>query len=250
MRFQRSQGRRRPPAPGPAPRWHIGDGDSTHSALQRQADQRAHFCLLRGAGIGSLPGQELADQVLQHDRRLRLRDGVAGIEVLLVAAGFDADVLVAQQPGGQDLRGRILRELVGQRDRHRDHALERLAVQADAGHASDRDACAAHRRSYLQASDVVETGLHVVGAAGIEAAQIGGLQRQEHQPRMTSSTNQAHQRLSIPFLLIVLALLAARSGGREHQRGAHEVHAQHAQRRDHDGARWWRRPHLGVAWVS
>jgi hypothetical protein len=58
-----------------------------------------------------LAGQELADQVFQHHGRLRLRHGVAGGQVLVVAAGLQADVLVTQQAGGQDLGRGVLGEL-------------------------------------------------------------------------------------------------------------------------------------------
>ena len=63
--------------------------------------------------------QELADQLLQHDRRLRLGDAAAVGEHLRVAARIEADVHLAEQARGEDRRDRVGRELVALVDAHR-----------------------------------------------------------------------------------------------------------------------------------
>src|SRR5690606_4183876 len=56
--------------------------------------------------------QKLADQVFQHQGRLRVANGVAISEGLLLATHADADVLLTQQAGGED-RGRSQERRVG-----------------------------------------------------------------------------------------------------------------------------------------
>ena len=65
----------------------------------------------RRAGVGGLAEEELADQALEHHRRLGLLDAVAGGPHLVGGARLDADVLVAEQAGGEDSQRRIGREL-------------------------------------------------------------------------------------------------------------------------------------------
>src|SRR3954465_3783958 len=68
--------------------------------------------LLAGVAFGRFTIQELTDQILQHHRRLRDLERVAGFQVLVIPAGSETDVLLAKQPGSEDLRSRVQRELV------------------------------------------------------------------------------------------------------------------------------------------
>src|SRR6218665_3817499 len=47
--------------------------------------------------------QELANQILQHNGRLRPGHGIAGLQGLLFQTRIDVEVLLTQQPAGQDL---------------------------------------------------------------------------------------------------------------------------------------------------
>src|SRR5690606_39927533 len=75
--------------------------------------------------------EELADQVFQHHGGLREFYRAAIGQVLVVAAGCQADVLLSQQPRGQD-RGRgVFWEGIGLVQGQRVLGLEPLIVYAD-----------------------------------------------------------------------------------------------------------------------
>ena len=94
-------------------------------------------------------------------------------------AGLEADVLVTEQARGQDLGRRIFREAHAIVDLHRHDALVRLGVERDALDTPDGDTRAAHRRTRLQATDVVELGADGVTLVLAEAGQIRRLEREE-----------------------------------------------------------------------
>src|SRR5258708_11048093 len=73
-----------------------------------------------------LAEQELANQLLQHHRRLRDGDAISRGELLVVAAGVEADVGLAQQARGQDRRGGILRKRISLVEREGDARLVAL----------------------------------------------------------------------------------------------------------------------------
>src|SRR6185436_20583710 len=91
--------------------------------------------LLLVLAFRSLVEQKLADQVLQHHRRLREADAVALLQHHAVTAGLEAHVLLAENARGQDLGGGVARELVAEVDRHRDDRLVAFGVEADGGDA-------------------------------------------------------------------------------------------------------------------
>src|SRR5258708_37010155 len=101
------------------------------------------FLSLRLA-LSRLVEQELADQVLEHDRRLREAQTVAVLQHHAVAARFEPDVLLAEDPGGEDLRRRIARELVLVAEIDGDDGLVGLVVEADVGYPTDHHAGALH----------------------------------------------------------------------------------------------------------
>src|SRR5688572_5897227 len=78
-----------------------------------------------------LAEQELADQLLQHHRRLGDLDAVALGELLVLAARLEPDVGLAEQPRSEDRCGGVLRELVALVERKRDRRLEALVVELD-----------------------------------------------------------------------------------------------------------------------
>ena len=166
-----------------------------------------------------------------------------GGEVLLLRAGLDADVLVAEQAGGEDARRRVGRELHRAVDLDPHRALVALRVERDRGDPADGDAGAAHRRAHLQPADVVEVGGQGVGVAAAEAAQVGRLEGEEQQPEHAEQHEHADQRLyafsSHRSILDPVAMLTARSAPRrgEHHRRQHEIHDQRRQRGDDDAAR-------------
>ena len=111
---------------------------------------------------------------------------LVGVVILMklalgIGAWVQADVLVAQQSGGEDLGRGVLRKLDVLIDLHRHDALEGLGVELDALDATDRDAGAAHRRARLQAADIVEARTDAIAGALTEARKVGGLQGQEQQ---------------------------------------------------------------------
>jgi len=68
--------------------------------------------------LGRLAEEELADQFLQHDGRLRLGDRVARIQRLFFPPDVEADVLLAEQTGRQDRGEGIFRKTIARIDRY------------------------------------------------------------------------------------------------------------------------------------
>src|SRR5512134_4055285 len=89
--------------------------------------------LLLGLPLGGLVEQELANQILEHHRRLREAQPVAVLEHHAVAAGLEPDVLLAEDSRSEDLGGGVARKLVAGIDRQRHHRLIGLIVEADVG---------------------------------------------------------------------------------------------------------------------
>src|SRR5690606_40219274 len=56
------------------------------------------------AALGGLAIDELADQLLQHDRRLREGNRIAALQHFAVRTRLEPDVLLAEQPGGENRR--------------------------------------------------------------------------------------------------------------------------------------------------
>src|SRR5690349_3432772 len=93
--------------------------------------------------------QELTDQLLEHDRRLRLGDHAAVREHLRIAAGVEADVHLAEQPRRENRGDRVLAELITLVDRHRHDGAIHCRIEAHALDPPDDDARGLHRRAQL-----------------------------------------------------------------------------------------------------
>src|SRR5581483_6831938 len=126
-------------------------------------------------------GEELVDQVLEHDRGLGLQNLAAVLEIRAEAARADPDVLSAEQPLGLDAGVAIFRNLAELRINVQVHVRpEAVLVQADRGHVSDSHASHPNGRADLEVPDVVEFGRDVVARdladAELEPAggQLGG----------------------------------------------------------------------------
>ena len=171
--------------------------------VQRALQQVRPRCRLRRARIRRLVVQELPDQIFQHDRRLRHRNGVAGLEHLVVAARLQADVLLAEQARRQDLRRRILRKLVLLVDIDRDQRLIRVLVEADRVDAAHRHARALHRRTRLQSADIVELQLDRVGRLKRQRTHVAGLQREKQQRHETQHHEEADPEVESRVFFIV-----------------------------------------------
>src|SRR5687768_14334072 len=96
--------------------------------------------LCRLLALGSLVEEELADEVLQHHRGLREAQPVAALQHHAVAAGLQADVLLAEDARSEDLRRGVARELVAGVEVHRHDRLVALVVEADVLDAADHHA--------------------------------------------------------------------------------------------------------------
>src|SRR5262249_10839699 len=77
--------------------------------------------------------QELAAQLLDPDRRLRQLERFAVLQVLLIAAAAEADVLLAEQAGGENGSRGVARKLVSLIDGHRNPRREFVVVELDVG---------------------------------------------------------------------------------------------------------------------
>jgi hypothetical protein len=107
---------------------------------------------------------ELADQPLDRQRALGELELVAALEHLLLAAGLDRDVLIAEQALGMDRRRGVDRQLEILLHIER-HARAQPVVERDVPHLPDRHAGDRHRRARLQAADLVERGVQLEAAA-------------------------------------------------------------------------------------
>src|SRR5437667_11900806 len=89
---------------------------------ETQAALRSPGASLRGflGRFGRLAEQELADEVLGHYRRLGQAQAVAVLQHHAVASGLEPDVLLAEASRGQDLGGRVPRQLGGSGEVDRD----------------------------------------------------------------------------------------------------------------------------------
>src|SRR5260221_251521 len=108
---------------------------------------------------------------------------VAVLQHHAVAARFEPDVLLAEDAGGEDLRGGVARKLVLVAEIDGNDGLVGLVVEADVGDAPDHDAGALHRRAHLEAADVAELGLYLVHLRGRERSEVADLQGEEQEPR-------------------------------------------------------------------
>ena len=99
-------------------------------ALAQRGDQARHRIDLEDAarrGLAAHRAHHLVAVGPEHDH-------VAGREILFVTARFKPHILVAQQPSGLDLGGRVLGEIQAFVDFHRDKALVGLRIQRGHGH--------------------------------------------------------------------------------------------------------------------
>src|SRR5215469_12941276 len=109
--------------------------------------------------LGRKVGEELVDQTLENDCRLRLVDMAAFLKVGIQAPGAQADELAAEQSRGLDARKAVLRDLVVLRvHAHGDYRLVVFGVEADTGHLTDTHTRDGDRRAHLEITDVVEFG--------------------------------------------------------------------------------------------
>src|SRR5688500_17817842 len=144
----------------------------------------------RGVAFGGLAVEELADQLLEDDRRLRELQRFAVGEIGAVAARFEPDVLLTEQPGGQYRCGGVFRKLEFLFDRELDARVEARVVEPDRRHAPDDDPCALHRRARLQSADVVEIGIDRVAlAAETDARDVADFHG-EHQQRSDTGADE------------------------------------------------------------
>src|SRR5450759_4904174 len=102
----------------------------------------------------SLVIDELADQVFQHHRRLRLFDLLPVFEHLAVAAGHQAYVLFAKQTRSQNICERILGKLITFVQTHHDLGFVAFRIQGDVGDAPDQHPGALDRCFGLQPPDI------------------------------------------------------------------------------------------------
>src|SRR4029079_12206690 len=159
-------------------------------------------CLLLGATLAAAFGgalvaaqesrRQLVDQILQYERILHELDAVALLQILLVAARRDADVLPAEQSGRHDARIAVLRDAVELRvDSHAYHCLVLLLVVADVLDAPDGAACHRNGRAGLQAADVLEQCHDSITLAVGGKFAVGDLGHQKKQRRKAEQHEQA-----------------------------------------------------------
>jgi hypothetical protein len=118
-------------------------------------------------------------------------DGVAGLQVLLLGARFDADVLLAEQATGQNLERAVLGKTVTVLKCQRHVGLKGLVVERDGIHTPNHHAGTLDRGLWLQTTNVVEARGDRVGLLEIQAQQVGRLQREEQQCRRADEHEQA-----------------------------------------------------------
>src|SRR5258706_15941815 len=152
-----------------------------HDRVRLNARAGVPVDLLLARVVLRLAEQELADELLQHHRRLRDGDAISRGELLVVAAGVEADVGLAQQARGEDRRGGVLGKRVALVEREGHARLVALVVEVDVGHAAHEHAGAAHRAAHLQAADVVEARLDAVGLGGALRPEDVHAKRQHQQ---------------------------------------------------------------------
>src|SRR5690348_1380418 len=140
----------------------------------RSVARGCRTCILIAALATRVVGEELVDQTLEYDRRLRLVYAAAILEIGVETPRAQANVLAPEQPLRLDARIAVLGNLVVLRiDTHGDHGLVVLGIEADARHLAEAHARHRYRGSHLEIADVVECGGHVVagfGATKLEAA--------------------------------------------------------------------------------
>src|SRR5204862_6313034 len=88
------------------PRWRMPP--ETQAALRSPGASLRRF----PGRFGRLAEQELADEVLEHHRRLGQAQAVAVLQHHAVASGLEPDVLLAAESRGVDLGGRVARKLL------------------------------------------------------------------------------------------------------------------------------------------
>src|SRR6185436_1798372 len=148
--------------------------------VPRTATDGAAFRLLLGLFLG-LAEEKLADQSLEHHRRLRERNAVALGELLFLAARLEADVGLAEQARREDRRRRVLGKVVALVERKRDGRLEAFVVEMDVLHATDENARAPHGTAHLEAADIVEACLHAIHLGGALGAEVAHLHREDQE---------------------------------------------------------------------
>src|ERR1700678_454420 len=127
--------------------------------------------------------QQLADQVLEHERGLREIDLILVLEKGVGAAGSQADELAAEKTLSVDARVAVRGNLVVTGiQAHEHHRLVFPQIQIDTGDASHLHAGHGYRRADLEVTDIVEFrgDLVVRGAAEVQAAagDLGGEERE------------------------------------------------------------------------
>ena len=104
-----------------------------------------------------------------------------------------ADVLLAQQAGGEDFGRYIAAELVLLVHFQGGAGAKRFVVQTDVGDASHHHAGHLHRRFDFQPTNIVELGVQRIGAIAPAAhGQIGGFQRQKQHGGAAQRGKNAH----------------------------------------------------------
>src|SRR6185437_9672026 len=115
-------------------------------------------------------GEELVDEILEHDGGLSLQNLATVLQVRAEAARADSDVLSAEQPLGLDAGIAIFRNLAELRINVQVHVCPvALVVETDSGYVSDPHSRHPNGRADLEIPDVVEFGGHGVAGDFAEA---------------------------------------------------------------------------------
>ncbi|CAI8030988.1 Leucyl/phenylalanyl-tRNA--protein transferase [Geodia barretti] len=117
---------------------------------------------------------ELADQLLEQERGLGVRDAAAVGDQSLLGARLEVDELAAEQAVADHCRRGIQRKLDRLVDAHAEHGAVGLGLECALDHAADLDTADAHIGPVGDAVNTVERGAHLVAAhRGNAAPGIG-----------------------------------------------------------------------------
>src|SRR6185436_4006679 len=143
------------------------------------------------AALGRFAIHELADQFLEHHCRLRELYGVSVREYCVVGAAFEADVLLAKQPGGQDGRRAVLRKLEMLFDVHGHLGHEFVVIEGNVGNAADDHPGAFYRRARLEPPDIGKRRRQLIGLGAAKTAHVADLEREYGQRQESRDNEQA-----------------------------------------------------------
>src|SRR5476651_2708153 len=105
--------------------------------------------------LASIAGKEFVDETLEHERRLRLIDAAAILQIGISPAGADADVFATQESLRLHARETVLGNLVVLLVKaHGDDGLVVLGIKADRLHDADAHPRHGNGRAGLKIPDI------------------------------------------------------------------------------------------------